>query len=234
MIDVIFTAECTCFVIAAVFFAVLVRRYRTKGRGIHLLWWTGGVATYGIGTALESVITLAGNTICLNKSWYVMGALLGAYPLAQGTVYLLLRRPTANLLSTITLPFVSATIVLVVLCPINPDLLEPHRPSGNALGWSWLRAITPLINGYAALFLVGGAVLSSWRFARKRATLHLAFGNAFIAIGAILPGIGGIVAKTGTIKALYITELIGLILIWGGYSACVWPVEHGTNLQTSE
>ena len=49
---------------------------------------------------------------------------------------------------------------------------------------------------------------------------------ALIAIGAIMPGIGGIVAKTGTIETLYITELTGLILIWGGYSSCVWPGNH--------
>ena len=69
-------------VVATVFLADLVRRYCTKGKGVHLLWWAGGVATYGMGTALESVITLAGNTVLLNKSWYVMGALLGGrdYP----------------------------------------------------------------------------------------------------------------------------------------------------------
>ena len=213
-------------VVATVFLADLVRRYCTKGKGIHLLWWAGGVATYGMGTALESVITLAGNTVLLNKSWYVMGALLGAYHLAQGTVYLLLRRRTAILLTVITLPFVFVMIGLVALCPIDLEVLEPHRPSGRALEWSWLRSLTPLINGYAALFLVGGAVFSSWRFARDRTMLHRAVGNALIAIGAIMPGIGGIVAKTGTIEALYITELTGLIFIWGGYSACVWPDKH--------
>ena len=50
-------------------------------------------------------------------------------------------------------------------------------------------------------------------------------GNAF-AIGAIMPGIGGIMAKTGTIEALDVTELIGLITIWAGYSACVWSSKH--------
>jgi hypothetical protein len=182
-----------------------------------------------MGTALESVITLAGNSALLNKSWYVMGALLGAYPLAQGTVYLLLRRRTANLLTAMTLPVVVVVIVLAAFCPIDLNVLESHRPSGRALEWTWLRFLTPLINGYAALFLVGGAVISSWRFARNRATLHRAVGNALIAIGAIMPAIGGIVAKTGTIEALYMTELIGLITIWCGYSACVWSSKRSTS-----
>jgi len=220
--------------VAVVFFLVLVQRYRAKGEGVHLLWWAGGVASYGIGTGLESVITLAGNSIWLNKWWYVMGALLGAYPLAQGTVYLLLRRRTANLLSMITLPLVFAMVVLVALCPVNLDMLDSLRPSGRVLVWSWLRLLSPLINCYAALFLVGGAVLSSWRFSQKRATRQLAVGNALIAIGAMLPGVGGMAAKVGSIEVLYITELIGLIVIWGGYSLCVWSVKHGTGFPTEE
>ena len=207
--------------VAIVFCSTLLRRFRAKGEGLHLLWWAAGVATYGIGTGLESVITLPGNSAWLNKWWYVMGALLGAYPLAQGTVYLLLRRQTANLLSMITLPFVFAMVALVVLSPVNLDELDALRPSGRVLAWSWLRWLTPLINCYAAIFLVGGAVLSSWRLARKRTTRQLAIGNAFIAIGAIMPGIGGMAAKVGSIEALYVTELVGLIVIWGGYSLCV-------------
>ncbi len=207
--------------VAAVFCSALVQRYRAKGEGVHLLWWAAGVATYGIGTGLECVITLAGNSAWLNKWWYVMGALLGAYPLAQGTVYLLLRRRTANLLSGITLPLVFAMVVLVLLSPVNLDELDALRPSGRVLAWSWLRWLTPLINCYAAFFLVGGAVLSSWRLARKRTTRQLAIGNAFIAIGAIMPGFGGMAAKVGSIEVLYVTELIGLIVIWGGYSLCV-------------
>ncbi len=213
--------------VAALFVSVLVRRYRAKGQGMHLLWWAIGVTTYGIGTGLESVITLTGNSILLNKSWYVMGALLGAYPLAQGTVYLLLQRRTATLLTRITLPFVLAVVVLVAVSPVNLDKLEPYHPSGSVLGWTWLRWLTPLINGYAALFLVGGALLSSWRFARKRATLHRAVGNALIAVGALLPGIGGIAAKTGTVELLYVTELVGLLFIWMGYAACVWSPKTG-------
>ena len=46
-----------------------------------------GVFAFGLGTALESSITLFGNTVWLNKRWYIAGAILGAYPLAQGTVF---------------------------------------------------------------------------------------------------------------------------------------------------
>lgn len=208
---------------SAVFCIVLLRRYRLKGRGAHLLWWATGVFFYGLGTALESAITLFGNSIALTKMWYIAGALLGGYPLAQGTVYLLLRRRTAHVLSAVTLPCIAIASALVALSPADATLLESHRPGGGILVWSWIRAGTPLINGYAALFLIGGAALSAWRFSRRRETRHRAIGNTLIAAGALLPGIGGGMAKAGIVEALYVGEFVGLIIIWLGYAACVGP-----------
>lgn len=206
--------------VSAVFCAVLLRRFVQRGSGAHLLWWAGGVFCYGVGTALESAVTLFGNTPALNKAWYIAGALLGGYPLAQGTVYLLLPRASANLLSLITLPFILVVSVLVALSPTNLELLEPHRPGGAALGWQWLRALTPFINLYAAFFLIGGAVLSAVRYARDRAMGHRAVGNALIAFGALLPGVGGALAKAGHVEALYAGEFVGLLFIWAGYYGC--------------
>ena len=211
-------------VIAVLFVGALVRRYRDKGGGPHLVWWAAGVLCYGIGTGLEGAITLLGNSIALTKAWYIAGALLGAYPLAQGTVYLLLDRRTATRLTQGTLPVVALLAVLVLLSPIQVEELESHRPSGAVLGWSWLRMMTPLVNVYAAGFLVGGAIVSSWRFARTQEGSGRAVGNALIAIGALLPAFGGGMAKAGIVEALYVAELIGLLLIWAGYAWCVRSV----------
>lgn len=216
-------------ILSAAFFAVLMRRYIKRGSGTHLLWWAAGIACYGLGTALESIITLGGNTIALTKMWYIAGALLGGYPLAQGTVYLLLRRKTAHILSAITLPFIVACSILVILSPVNADALLPHKPGGDVLGWQWVRAFTPLINGYAALFLIGGAILSAVRYAQQTTGGPRALGNASIAFGAILPGIGGAMAKGGVVEALYIGEFIGLIFIWIGYGLCVRSPRPLTN-----
>jgi hypothetical protein len=50
---------------------------------------------------------------------------------------------------------------------------------------------------------------------------HRAAGTALIAVGALLPGIGGGMAKAGMVEALYVGELIGIILIWAGYTLCI-------------
>jgi hypothetical protein len=207
-------------VLSAIFCSILLRRYISKPTALHLLWWGLGIMAYGIGTALESAVTLFGNAVWLNKAWYIAGALLGGYPLAQGSAYLLARRKTADRLTLITLPFIAIVSLLVILSPVVPGALEPYRPTGGIIAWTWVRAMTPFINLYAVFFLVGGAIYSAWRFAKSRGEGHgqRAVGNVFIATGGILPGIGGTLAKTGFIEALYVGEFCGLILIWIGFA----------------
>jgi len=195
-------------------------RYLKKG-GRHLMWWAIGVFTYGLGTFLEGFITLFGNSVFLNKAWYVAGAILGGYPLAQGSVYLHFSRRTANILTAITLPFIIASGLLVFLSPVNEGLLESFRPSGASLEWQWVRLLTPLINTYSAIFLIGSAFYSAIRYAKVENGKNRAIGNALITVGALLPGIGGGMAKAGMVEALYIGEFVGIILIYIGYRVCL-------------
>ena len=54
-----------------------------------------------------------------------------------------------------------------------------------------------------------------------RSALEALIADYDIAVGALLPGIGGGMAKAGMVEALYVGELVGLILIWLGYRFCV-------------
>lgn len=205
----------------SVFFLLDIgKRYFVKG-GTHLLWWAIGVFTYGLGTFLESLITLFGNTPVLNKSWYVAGAILGGYPLAQGSVYLHFKKRTANMLTAITLPFIILSSIFVLMSPVNTALLESFRPSGASLEWQWVRLLTPFINTYSAIFLIGSAFYSAIRYTRIENGRNRAIGNILISVGALLPGIGGGMAKAGMVEALYVGEFIGIIFIWIGYRVCL-------------
>jgi hypothetical protein len=206
-------------VLSAAFAASLYRRWAVK-RSPHLAWWAFGITTYGLGTALESAITLTGNTVFLTKAWYIAGALLGGYPLATGSLFLSWRRSSAMRLTIASGAFVIVASALVVLSPVDLSSLEPHRPSGAILEWRWVRLLTPVINLYAVYFLIGGAVVSAWRHYRQRGHLYRAWGNGLIAFGALLPGIGGSFAKAGVVEALYVGECVGLILIWIGDRVC--------------
>ncbi|MCH2101197.1 MAG: hypothetical protein MK209_04690 [Planctomycetes bacterium] len=208
--------------LAALFLRELYIRWRKRGSA-HLAWWAFGVFTYGVGTALESTITLFGNSAALTQSWYIAGAVWGGYPLAQGSVWLLLDRHKARILTWITLAYALTLSALVLSSPLLPELVDPRRPSGDVIAWQWVRLWSPLLNGYAAAFLIGGAAVSAVRYFKLRAPgmRERASGNTAIAIGALLPGIGGGMAKAGIVEALYVGELIGLALIWAGYRWCI-------------
>jgi hypothetical protein len=178
-------------------FAVeIFRRYRSHPDRVHLLWWAAGVAIYGVGTLTESITSLIGWREPVFRAWYISGALMGGAPLAQGTAYLLLPRRRAHAL----------TALLV-----------------TTIAWPWVRRFSPFINLYAVVFLIGGAILSAVRFSGHPATRHRVHANVLIAVGAILPGIGGTATRFGYTEVLYVTELIGLLLIWTGYRLSVTP-----------
>jgi hypothetical protein len=111
----------------------------------------------------------------------------------------------------------------VLLSPIDLTLVEPYRLSGKVLVWRWVRLISPFINLYALAFLMGGAILSAVRYARQTETRQRALANVFIAVGALLPGIGGTFTRLGHVEVLYVTELIGLACIAVGYRLSVGP-----------
>jgi hypothetical protein len=206
-------------VLSALFALSLYRRWRVR-HSPHLWWWTFGITTYGAGTAIESVITLFGNSVALTKLWYIAGALLGGYPLAQGSLHLSWPKDVARRLTAISLTFVIAATILVILSPADLAALEPNRPSGAVLAWRWVRLLTPFINLYAVFFLIGGAIRSAWRHYKYRGHMYRAAGNTLIAVGAILPGIGGSFAKAGMVEVLYVGECIGIMLIWLGDRVC--------------
>ncbi len=208
--------------IALGFAAALFRRHRERG-GRHLLWWAAGMLTYAAGTLTESVTTLWGWQPAVFRAWYITGALLGGAPLAQGTAYLLLPRRTADRLALALAAAVAFGATCVLLAPLDFDLVEPHRLSGKVLTWRWVRWISPFINLYALVLLVGGAVLSAVRYRRQRETRHRALANWFIAVGALLPGIGGTFTRFGHTEVLYVTEFVGLLLVYAGYRLSVAP-----------
>jgi hypothetical protein len=207
-------------IVALGFSALLFQRFRERG-GLHLLWWGIGTLTYAAGTLTESLVTLIGWHEPLFRIWYITGALLGGAPLAQVTVYLLLPRRIANVLTALLLTAVGVASLCLLMAPIRFDLVQPHRLSGQVLAWPWVRLFSPVINSYAFLFLVGGAAASAVRYWGEPANRHRAVGNLLIAIGALLPGIGGAFTRFGHTEVLYVTELIGLVLIFLGYCTVV-------------
>lgn len=202
---------------SAFFFVELWLHWRKHTSATYLLWWAIGIFFYGAGTITESVHALAGYSPVNFKVWYIFGALLGGAPLAQGTVYLLLKKRTAHILTAVLVTVILTAAVLVTLSPLNPIETTGGKLGGKLLKWSYIRAITPFINIYAFIFLVGGACYSAYLYYRTMIDKSKFWGNVLIAAGGLLPGIGGSFSKFGYIEVLYVTEFIGICLIHAGY-----------------
>lgn len=208
--------------LCATFFAyVLLSRFAEKGGGPHLFWWGVGMVTYGMGTFTEAFTSLVGWNETVFRVWYITGAFLGGYPLAQGSAYLHLGRKAANRWAYLWVTVIAIASVFVFLSPINSGASELHRLSGDVIQWRAVRLVSPFINIWAMLFLVGGAVVSARRFQKDGRFRGRFIGNVLIAVGGLLPGIGGSFTRAGYVEILYITELMGLILIYAGYRWCL-------------
>jgi len=209
----------------------LFRRWRERRPAPHLFWWFLGVVTFAAGTITESWTTLLGWNPAVFKAWYITGALLGGAPLAQGTAYLLLSRRIANAITFVLVSVIVVASIGVLLSPLELVSVEPHRLSGQVLAWTWVRMFSPFINTYSLLMLVGGALVSAQRFYFQSPNLAKVRGNIAIAVGALLPGIGGTATRFGHVEVLYVTELLGLVLIYLGYRLNTGPA--GVLLPTS-
>ncbi len=200
--------------LSAVFAAHMFTHYRERPSR-HILWWTVGVVTFGLGTLSESLHALFGLNPTNLRFWYAVGALWGGFPLAQGSVWLLMPKRFATWSSRIAVGYLATATILVALSPVsvNPD--AALRLTGSHLEWSWLRLLSIPLNLYAFIFLVGGAWLSARRYRGRNTARWL--GNLWIAAGGLLPGIGGSFTRAGYVEVLFATEFIGLCFIFIGY-----------------
>ena len=212
--------------------AVFIRYLRR--RGPHLLMWTIGLLFYGLGTLAEVLLAFSFNGLVL-KMWYLSGAMLTAAWLGQGSVHLLIRRrgvawTLTGILAAISLlaaglvlsaPLTSAASSYNVAQAISSQYKDILTRGGTTI------AMTIVLNIYGTLALVGGAIYSAVIFFRKHVLVNRMIGNVLIAIGALAPAMAGSFVKLGLVDGLYLSELIGVVLMYIGFiQATTAPVRQ--------
>lgn len=214
-------------------FAVMVfRRYLVR-RGPHLLMWTIGLVLYGLGTLSEVLLSLGFSALTL-KLWYLCGALLTAAWLGQGTVHLMVRKKRLAWQLTAGLALISLiALILVALAPTTAAAsFQASVPVSTQYKAILVRSgaitiLTILMNIYGTITMVGGAIYSAFLFWRKQVLLPRVVGNILIAAGALFPAMAGSFVKAGLVDALYISELLGVVLMFVGFL-------NATSAQTKE
>jgi hypothetical protein len=215
-------------IISFIFAFLILWRYSVR-RGPHLLLWGIGMIFYGIGGGCEAFYGIFGWNSLIFRLWYLFGAILVAAWLGQGTVYLLAKRKWANVLMVILALASLYAAIRVFTAEIDPSLMTTSvhtgsELSGHAIVTPGVRSLTPFFNLYGTVTLVGGALYSAWIFWRKRVLLHRTIGNILIAAGALLPAFGGTFSRFGIAGALYISELLGAILLFVGFLRAITPI----------
>jgi len=141
----------------------------------------------------------------------------------MGTVHLLVRKGSTAMVITWVLAAVSVLVLFLVLsAPANQAAYDVARPASEQYREILTRSsliilFTILLNIYGTLTLVGGAIYSAFLFWRKKILAGRMFGNILIAAGALSPAMGGSFLRAGLTDFLYLSELIGAILMFIGF-----------------
>ncbi len=205
------------------FAAAVLNRYRRKG-GTHLLLWGIGLVMYGLGTLTEILLSFGFHAFVL-RLWYLMGAMLTAAWLGQGSIHLLVRKPrvapslTAGLTAVsllaaaliFTAPITAAASGYDTALPVSMQYKDILTRSGLLI------FLTIILNIYGTVGLVGGALYSAFLFWRKQVLFDRMVGNVLIAAGALMPAMAGSFIKAGLGDWLYLSEFLGAVLMYIGF-----------------
>ncbi len=203
--------------VVAFVFAFLVLRRWYYGRKLYSLFWGIGLLFFGGGAAMEAIYAYAGWNPLVFRLWYLFGAFYAAAWLGLGTAFLLMRRRWAWVLFAILLIASIFAAYRVFSAQLDPSQMLSGEMSGHAIITPGVRILTPFFNIFGTLLLVGGAIYSAWLFWRKRVLLNRVIGNILIAAGALLPAFGGVFQRAGIPTLLYLSELLGVIVMFVGF-----------------
>jgi hypothetical protein len=202
--------------IVSLIFAVTVLDQFLARRKPYQLIWAIGLFMFFIATGSVFWIEAWGINETAYRLWYLFGAVLVAAYLGMGTLYLLAPRRVAHIVMAILL--VASVYAAFRVFGVSIDLSTLEGLSGKALPQG-VRNLTPYFNTFGTLALVGGAIYSAWVFWRRHIMRHRVVSNILIAVGAILPALGGTLARFGvsssTAHALLI--LLGVVIIFIGF-----------------
>lgn len=213
-------------VISGIFAATVLRRWfgaRSEGKQRpHLLAWGIGLTLYCIGSLCQVLLCFTWSPY-LFALWYWTGALAVAPWLGQGTIYLLVRRGSIarNVQMALLLVCIMTLPWALFLTPLNGAAWKPGIDMtaiiSDVMQKGGVRAFVPVMNVWGTLALVGGAIYSAVLFHRKEILRSRMIGNWLIALGGLLPALGGALVRLDLVQFNYLGIMLGVILIFIGF-----------------
>ena len=151
--------------------------------------------------------------------------MLTAAWLGMGTIHLLVRRGRVAWAITAGLGLVSlVSLGLVLAAPLTPAAATFQTSVAVSAQYKDIlvrsgavTALTIILNIFGTVGMVGGAIYSAYLFWRKQVMLNRVLGNVLIAAGALAPAMAGSFVKAGLADVLYVSELLGAVLMFVGF-----------------
>lgn len=187
----------------------------------HQLAWAVGLLFYSVAAVMESWSEYAQHwDPTVYRVYIVLAASLVGF-LGLGSLYLIARN---RVWGHVYLVFNMVCLAIFFYGTFTTQLImEKLQPGitvgGTALGagTSFPRVMSLPFNITGTIFLLGGALLSIWRFSRKKEYSYRMWANVLIAAGTIVIAFVGGKARAGSTVGLYPAEMVASALLLGGF-----------------
>ena len=202
-------------------FTYLVFAQWLQRRKPHQLAWSVGLLFYAVAAAMEAWSEYVGEwNPYVYRIYIVLAASLVGF-LGLGSYYLIARRRFGpDVYLGMNVGWLLVFLLGSLTAQLKLDSLVPGiTVGGQALGESltFPRYMSFFFNVPGSIFLLGGALLSIWRFARKKEYAYRMWANVLIAAGTlIIAGAGGM-ARSGQTVGLYPAEMVASAMLLAGF-----------------
>ena len=187
----------------------------------HQLAWSVGMLFYSVAAVMETVSEYSGHWNPLVYRFYIVLAASLVGFLGLGSYYLVAKKRTGpNIYLGMLLGGLSVFIYGALVVPLRLEKLVPGiTVGGQALGAAteFPRVMSLPFNITGSFFLLGGALLSIWRFARKKEYAYRMWANVLIAVGTICIAAAGGMARAGNTVGLYPGEMVASAILLAGF-----------------
>jgi hypothetical protein len=192
-----------------------------KRKKLHQLYWSIGLTFYAVAAFFEAYSEYFKHwDPAIYRIYVVLAASLVGF-LGLGTLELISKN---RLYPRIYLVFNLVCLVIFFYgsftAELRTDLLKPGiTVGGTALGpsLSFPRVMSLFFNIPGTLFLLGGAVVSIFRFLKKKEFAYRVQANILIALGTIIIAWAGAKARLGSTVGLYPAEMLGAAFLFIGF-----------------
>ena len=196
----------------------------------HDLAWSVSLALFALGAGSMWWADSRGWSLASFRLFYLSGAVLNVPWLALGTVYLLAGKAAGDTVRWWLVAFSGLSAGIVLFAPTRSGVSGTDLPTGRVVFGLAPRVLAAAASGLAALVIIGGALWSVYRLARRRqparsgvhrptsSPVHLVAGNLLIAAGTLVLSASGTVAgRLGKDTAFALTLLIGIAVLFAGF-----------------